>query len=189
MKEIWKDVPEWENLYEVSNIGNIKSKTRTVDTCDKNKENFTNRTILGKILKCTISRGGYIRVDLSCKKTSRRKNALVHRLVGFAFIDNPFLKPHINHKDCNPLNNTVENLEWCTHKENMHHAFENGLMIPFSGTEKGENCPASKLKDFEVVEIKKRIADGENSIAISIDYPVSASAIFEIKAGRSWSHI
>lgn len=189
MDEIWKDVPEWENLYEVSNIGNVRSKTREVNTCDRNKENFTKRIIKGKLLGCTIEALGYRRVDLRCKEKSRRKNALVHRLVALCFIDNPKRKPHINHKDCNPLNNKVENLEWCTHKENMHHAFENGLMIPFSGTEKGQKCPSSKLKDSEVVEIKKRIAYGESSIAISIDYPVSASAISEIKAGRSWSHI
>lgn len=188
-KEIWKDVTGFEEYYLVSNHGRIKSKDRHVNTCGKNKKIFTKRKIKGKILKLSIDSAGYKRVDLKNAVTGIRKNALVHRLVALEFIKNKNNKPCVNHIDGNKINNHFLNLEWCTHKENMHHAFKNGYMVKFNGTEKGEKCPSSKLKDNDVFEIKRRLLSGETLKKISKDYPVSESAISEIKAGRSWAHI
>jgi len=101
MKEIWKPVLNYENLYNISNLGNVFSI--------RNKRN----------IKLTQNSKGYLIVGL-CKER-KRKNWLVHRLVAEAFIDNPKNLPEINHKDENPLNNTMSNLEWCTHKYNMNY--------------------------------------------------------------------
>lgn len=101
MEEIWKDIKEYENLYQVSNIGRVKSLNY----------NHTGRE---EILKCTKAKNGYIYIDF------KRKKYLVHRLVAQAFIPNPFGFPYINHKDENPSNNCVSNLEWCTQKHNMN---------------------------------------------------------------------
>jgi hypothetical protein len=104
MKEIWKDIKDFEGLYQISNMGRVKSlgngKTR--------KE---------KILSggnCT----GYYYVHL-CKE-GKRKHYYFHRLVAEAFIPNPLNYPEVEHIDCNPNNNTVDNLRWCTHKENCN---------------------------------------------------------------------
>lgn len=72
------------------------------------------------MMKQSKTSTGYWKIEL--KKDGVRKSIKVHRLVGQAFISNPENKPMINHLDCNPLNNHVDNLEWCTQKENMQYA-------------------------------------------------------------------
>lgn len=107
---LWKPVKGYEGLYEVSNTGEIKS------------------IYYGKkprILKKSKTTTGYYKVELYKKK--KRKSIRVHRLVAMAFIPNLEMKPNINHKDGNPLNNNMDNLEWCTQLENVIHAIETGL--------------------------------------------------------------
>lgn len=99
MKEIWKDIKDYEGLYQVSNLGNVKG--------------------LRKNIILSPSNGEYKQVTLCYK--GKRKTIAVHRLVADAFIENPFNKTHINHKDENKHNNNANNLEWCTHKENMNY--------------------------------------------------------------------
>ena len=103
MKEIWKDIEGYEGLYQISNYGKIKS--------------FHKNKIL--ILNNSIDRYGYYFIRLS--KNGESKRFAVHRLVCFAFIPNKENKPYVNHKDGNPKNNNVNNLEWCTPSENMFH--------------------------------------------------------------------
>ena len=79
----------------------------------------------GKVLKPKVDRYGYKVVTLS--KNGKRKSYLVHRLVAMAFIDNPLQKETVNHIDGNKLNNSAENLEWATQKEQKVHAIEMGL--------------------------------------------------------------
>ena len=109
MEEIWKDIPEYEGLYQVSNLGNIKSLEKSKGWC-KIKE---------KTLKLRIDKDGYYRVILS--KNSKPKMFLVHRLVAQAFIPNPNNLPEINHKNEIKTDNRVENLEWCTQLYNLHY--------------------------------------------------------------------
>lgn len=109
-KEIWKDIPGYEGLYQVSNLGRIKSMKRYT------KIPNAIRIEKEKILKLG-KRNGYYVINL-CKK-NKRKSYQVHRLVAQAFIQNPKNKPYINHIDYDPTNNKVKNLEWCTQKENV----------------------------------------------------------------------
>ena len=175
MSEEWKQVVGWEGLYEVSNLGRVRSLVRQVH----------HRCYGGKILTQPNAVTGYKCVTLH----PGRKWQLVHRLVAEAFIDNPAQNPQVNHKDGNKKNNIIGNLEWCTASENIKHAFRTGLKSPGPGTEKGEQCPSSKLKESQVREIKMRIAAGAKYREIANDYHVSKSAISEIKAGRSWGHV
>ena len=118
MNEIWRKIEGFEN-YEVSNLGNVRSL--------KNKK--------VKILKLIKRETGYIFINLYKNKKIHHKS--VHRLVASTFIPNPQNKSQVNHIDGDKTNNKVENLEWCTAKENSQHAWNTGL----SKSLKGEKNP------------------------------------------------
>lgn len=100
--EIWKDIKGYEGLYQISSLGRVKSLKFGKD----------------KILKPTHTYNKYMRVDL-CHHNKVKKHK-VHRLVAEAFIPNPEGKSEVNHINTIQTDNRVENLEWCTHKENMN---------------------------------------------------------------------
>ena len=122
MQEIWKDIKNYEGLYQVSNLGRIKSLNRY----SYNSVGKYNKKIFERILKQAIAKPGYYVINLT--KNGKQKTYRIHRLVAETFIPNPNNYPMINHIDCNKLNNKVENLEWCTHTHNMQEAARNGLM-------------------------------------------------------------
>jgi len=113
--EIWENIAGFENFYQISNFGNVKSLSRHA----KNHSGFK-KTLKEKMLKTHISKTGYYVVDL--KKEDVRKTFKVHRLIAFSFIENPKKLPFINHIDGNKLNNNIENLEWVSNRENCCHA-------------------------------------------------------------------
>lgn len=122
MKEIWKDIPNYEGIYQVSNKGRIKSVPHAIKA---NKDGGIR--ITEERMKTTyIGWHGYVWVALC--KNGKSKTHSVHRLVATAFIENPNNLPAVNHKDTNKENNTAENLEWCTNQENQMHASKNGLL-------------------------------------------------------------
>lgn len=104
LNEIWKPIPGFEGLYEVSNLGRIKSLKRN--------------TTSGGIMKTHVNKG--YEYSHLCKN-GKHRNVKVHRAVAEAFIPNPDNKPDVNHKDENPLNNRADNLEWATKKENVNY--------------------------------------------------------------------
>lgn len=122
MREVWKDVIGYEGIYEVSNTGKVRTH--------KNKTTFSERHGVRKWKQRTLKeknpKGRDARVDLW--KNGKPKSFLVHRLVAFAFIPIVEGKDSINHIDGNPRNNHVDNLEWCDHRENNNHAFDNRLI-------------------------------------------------------------
>ena len=112
--EVWRDIKGFEGLYQVSNLGRIKSLPRFV-RCKQGAFRKTRERIMVVI----PDKKGYCSVTL-CKPNIQER-WLVHRLVAQAFIPNPLGLKLINHKDENPLNCCVENLEWCTHKYNINY--------------------------------------------------------------------
>ena len=121
--EKWKTIKGFENLYEVSDRGRVRSLDR-VSSRKGPKREFTQR-IKGQVLKPSLDRKGYIRAGLY--KDRKVYNCQVHRLVAKAFIRNSNRhRKQVNHLDGNPANNKVSNLEWCTGFENMQHAKARG---------------------------------------------------------------
>lgn len=115
MEEIWKDVPNYEGIYQISNYGRVKS-FRAYNSYTKK---YYKRE---KILNTKIDTNGYYVVSL-CNKN--QKYFRIHRLVAKVFIPNPNNYPIINHKDENKLNNRVDNLEWCTYSYNNSYGTRN----------------------------------------------------------------
>lgn len=111
--EIWKPVGEFIGRYEISNLGRVRSL-----------EDNHGKPIK-RIKKQSLTQTGYYEVQLSIKDENHHRK--VHRLLALAFIPNPDCKPHINHIDGNKLNNSLDNLEWCTQQENIQHAYDTGL--------------------------------------------------------------
>lgn len=109
--EEWREIPGYEGAYEVSNLGRVRSVDRRIPS--KNGS-FAHRH--GREITVYSLRKGYFGVRLSNGHTA--KNCSVHRLVANAFLPNPDNLPCVNHKDNDPSNNRVDNLEWCTYKYN-----------------------------------------------------------------------
>lgn len=117
MKEVWKDIKGYEGYYQISNKGRVKSLPRLRNA--KNK--FISRE---RILKNQDNSKGYLRVEL--KANNKKQKFFVHRLVAEHFLDKPKGCNIVNHLDCNPHNNNVENLEWTTFKGNSRYMKEQG---------------------------------------------------------------
>lgn len=122
--EIWKDIPEYEGLYEASSLGRIRTKEgKTTFTQKHGLRHWKSRIMSG--------RGDNPKTGkrVSLWKNGVCKDWLVARLVAITFLGNPnALKNTVNHKNGNRLDNRIENLEWLSLEDNLRHAFENGLM-------------------------------------------------------------
>lgn len=166
--EIWKDVKGYEGIYEVSNLGNIKSLRRLLPHfCGGN------RVKSEIILKIKIGKLGYCSLSLS--KNNKYKSYLVHRLVCIAFIPNPENKPQVNHIDGNKSNNNAFNLEWVSSKENYHHSVNIGIRkytkrsaeIKEKMRESAKNRnPDQYKKSWETRRLKEKIKEYKEKIKI-----------------------
>lgn len=113
MTEEWRDIPGYENLYQASNLGRIRSVERYIERADGYKNHIMPRVLKQK----KNNSNNYLLVNLH--KDKKPKRYLVHRLIAITFIPNPHNLPQVNHKDENPQNNKVSNLEWCDCKYNI----------------------------------------------------------------------
>lgn len=166
MKEIWKDIPDTNGMYKVSNFGSVFSA--------KSK----------KKLSICKAKKGYCVCNIS--KNGNTKTTYVHRLVAKAFIPNPKKKLQVNHIDGNKQNNNIENLEWCTDKENKDHALKNGLITD----QIGESNYASKINKEKALTIRKLCNEGDyTQKEISCILNVSKSIVSDVHRRKSWKHI
>jgi len=172
MIEVWKDIPNYEGLYQASNKGRIKSLSYRYHT---GRRWFTKK---GKILTFNNpSSNGYYMVCLS--KNSVREYGTVHRFIGLAFLDLSEGKV-VNHIDGNKLNNHLTNLEACTNSENILHAIRMG----FHKRKHGPN------KNIDIVkEIKTWLEEGFKPGEIEKVYSLTARSIRGIRAGHNWSEV
>lgn len=164
MNEDWKDIVGYEGRYQISNFGRVKSLNS------------------GRMIYLELNPQGY-QVVMLHKSGTRRKHP-VHRLVAEAFIANPNHYRVVHHKDSNRSNNLVGNLEWCTQSMNVKYAYASGRMIPHCPF--GEKAKNAKLRNIDVVEIKKMIAEGILTGVIAKKYGVCKQTIRLIKNNKRW---
>ena len=183
IEEIWKDVKNYEGLYEVSNLGRVKSLFKSYIR----KHPRSNKYILYKkkerLLNCTKNAFGYPKVLLF--KDNKSTHLPVHRLVCQSFLENPNNFILVNHLDGNPSNNNVSNLEWCDAFRNCQHAFDVGL-----NNHKGNKHTLAKLNEDIVKEIRYR-AENENLTVkkLSEDYDVDYTTVWSVVKRKTWKHI
>lgn len=169
MTELWKAITGFED-YEISNQGRVRSHKYGRTT----------------ILRTRKTHDGYLWYNLC--KGGKQFGKRAHRLVAEMFIDNPENKPTVNHKDGNKENNSVDNLEWATRKEQLEHAYEHGLKLPMSGTK----CWKSLLTETEVKEIRKIYKAHDKAYgmkALARKYNVSESTIDKCVRRESYKDI
>ena len=171
MQEIWKPIKGYEGLYEVSNLGKVRNCRKR-----KSKKLFSDG-ILSEHVNGKEGVAKYISIGLW--KNNKPTYRYIHRLVAEAFVPNPENKPYVNHIDGNPKNNRSDNLEWCTHKENMQHAKELGLF-------KSPNI-AQSIKNLEKVnELNKiRLSCSNGELYESISQASKSLNISEDKISRA----
>lgn len=138
---MWKPVKDYGDRYLISTEGQVYSN------------------VSKKLLKPQKNEKGYLAVELRCN--NKRKVKKIHRLVAEAFLENPFSKTEINHKDGNKQNNAVENLEWSTRSENLKHAYSSGLRFQKKKPVDMFSTDGNFIKTFSsILEAQKHIGLG-----------------------------
>ena len=170
MKEVWKDVVGYEGLYQVSNLGNVRS-------VNWGKRGYSKNLYLKPHNK------GYLQVELF--KDKKRKMFMVHRLVAQAFVENANNFPLVNHKDENKANNNANNLEWCDNSYNVCYSLNK------RGVETGKRKPTTRC-NFRRTELKVvqftldgcKIQEWDNSRSVFLNTGMSDWSVSECCRGK-----
>jgi len=169
IKEVWKDTPEYEGLYQASNFGEIKRY--------KNQYGKT----VNRILKKCIDQGGYFYVNLS--KNNNPKTFRIHTLILRTFIGFKPVDMECRHLDGNKLNNNCDNLKYGTYQENLIDKIKHGT-VP-----SGQKHWKAKLKENDILIIRNLIQNKISISDIAKKYNVSYYTIRDIKTKKYWKHI
>lgn len=175
--EYWKDIPNYEDRYQVSNYGRIRSKKRKVTT----SEGFTQERG-GDIRSLSKNEKGYLRVTL--QGDGPPKTFYVHRIVAEVFMSKSDDLHVVHHKDGDPSNNRVQNLEWVSRQENTNKAVNKGEY------ETGEKHHRSQLTEEDVVDIRRLYYTTDfTQKELADKFGVTRSNISSIVTGRTWSKV
>lgn len=183
--EMWMPIERTKGLYEVSDLGRVRSLDRFIEYTHKGKP--IRRLQKGKVLS-NSSEAEYQMVKIYYE--DGHKYIRIHQLVANAFVDKAEGKNYVNHIDANKHNNRADNLEWVTQKENIAHAWEMGLC---RGASTGEDNHNSKLTEDDVKWIRKndrttnggKISREEMAKVLG----VSGVTVTHIANRKTWKHI
>lgn len=174
--EQWKPIAGHEGYYDISTLGRVRALPYT----DSNGYTWPLR--MRKTPLCTY---GYPSVGLYLPQKTP-KITRIHILIARAFIPNPEGKPEINHKNGVRHDNRIENLEWCTRKENIVHSYQ-VLKRPHTKVATGTDNWNAKLTEEKVLQI---LADSKRSLnKLAVAFGVSKKAILLIKQGKNWNAV
>lgn len=166
---LWLPIHGWDDVYEVSSTGQVRR---------------IGGSVMGQWVK---QHEGYCRVRLSHLPTGKRCTALVHRLVAKAFVPNPGNFPIVNHLDSDVSNNSSNNLEWCTQKQNIQHAASKGRMKCCWKDGRG---PTARFTDDEVVAIYLGVKnDGVSQAEMARRFGVSHYAVSRIVGRHTYKYV
>lgn len=164
----WKDIAGYEGVYAISSEGQVWSYPKLGKP--------------GRLRKIAIDGEGYKFIALQHNKV--RTQPKLHRLLAEAFIPNPGHYPCVNHKDGVKLNNSLDNLEWCTYSYNIKHSFELGL-----SNQIGSRNAYSKLNENDVVQIKQLVRSGRTQKSVAEEFSISRAVVNGILKGVIWTHV
>lgn len=182
-KEQWKPIPQYEGLYEVSDKGNVRSVAQY--TC--------HHTVVPRpkprMVRAGLTHDGYARVTLS--KYGEQRHATVHRLVALAFIPNPDNLPQVNHKDENPQNNSVDNLEWCTGKQNCNYGQHCQRIKDRLNRKHHLAKPVAQLdRDGDVIQIYKSVSEAARQMGVrSENISRCCNGKNSLSCGYGWKYV
>lgn len=168
-REEWRPITDFEGLYEVSNLGRIRAIEARVLTPDIDKRAGTLP---------------YARVTLSGHRRPTRLG--VHRIVARQFIGECPPGYQVNHKDGNPANNRLDNLEYVTCGENHTHAFN---VLGRRPPHRGETTHFAKLTDNDVIQIRRLRSEGQSYAKIASRFNTKPANVWHICTGRTWKHL
>jgi hypothetical protein len=178
---MWQGIQGFEDLYEVSDDGQVRSLDRIVLYTRKDQRTVA-RKYRGKLLQPGLNSRGYEIVTL-CDTDNRHHTRAVHRLVLETFDRFRISGEECRHLDGNIRNNHRNNLRWGTAAENMADKIAHGTWV------RGSRVGGSRLTEDQVREIKARLAQKEPHCSIALDYGVKAVTISAISAGRNWAWV
>lgn len=162
--ESFKDIPDNVDL-QVDVYGNIRRPSN------------------GRILTPQVDKDGYLKLNYWCKRDKKIKRIFCHRAVALTYIPNPENKPQVNHIDSNRQNNFIDNLEWCTAKENSIHCVENGRTL------KGERSPVNVYTENVVRKVCELLECGVGVTLIPKILSVDKNLPIKIKSREIWVDI
>lgn len=174
----WYPFPEFEGVLEINKIGQVRGVSRYVNSPASGGK----RLIKSRPRKVHLVRGYPV---VSASRGGVKTSVSIHRAMALLFVPNPLGKPCVNHKDGNKQNFDPNNLEWCTHRENMQHAFRTGL-TPYPKTGPGEDSPSAKLSWRKVRVIRERLGYGETHKSIADAFGVSKGTVGFIHRNETW---
>lgn len=176
-EEIWLPITGYEGFHEISSLGRLSVLYRSMGT---SFQKLPERKILKPPINPYTGYVAHIFAKWGIHQKEKRFN--IHRLVGLHFLPNPLNLPEINHINGNKLDNSINNLEWCSRNKNIQHAFSNGLMP----IKIGQDNRNSILTNEKVLEIyNSNIGPRELSRRLNLTY----SLVAQIKNGTKWTHV
>ena len=175
--EIWKDIPEFNNEYQISNLGRIRSKEAVIM-----RSNGSPHTRKSKILKPALD-GGYLKgaVCIDKKLVPYR----IHKLVANAFVDGKKEWLEVNHINGIKSDNKAENLEWVTRSQNLIHAVKTGLLPVTRGSQRTQ----AKMTEETVREIYKLKSEGIQRKFIVERLGITVNMYKDLMRGKTWKHV